>query len=287
MGPDGPVLRPPRLATLRHLLTHTSGVAVPSFNAKMHAFQQATGVPHARWGTVDAANFPLMFDPGDGWAYGYGTDWAGYMVQQTDGRPIDQFCREEIFQPLGLTNTTFEFEEVPARLAQFYSRTGEGSFEPIPHGPPSHPEIYRMGAAIYATAPDYLRFLRMLLGDGELDGHRVISSEAMRFIKENQMPGGTIPPLESCVDYCHRVDYLFQHTPMTHTVACLRTEQDVPGMRAAGSLWWAGLGNTFYWVDPANDVAAVLMTQSLPLCDPRFLKVWETYERAVYQHLAS
>jgi CubicO group peptidase (beta-lactamase class C family) len=74
---------------------------------------------------------------------------------------------------------------------------------------------------------------------------------------------------------------------MTHTVACLRTEKDVPGMRAAGSLWWSGLGNTFYWVDPANDIAAVLMTQSLPLFDPRFLKVWETYERAVYQHLVS
>jgi methyl acetate hydrolase len=287
MGPDGPVLRPGRRpATLRHLLTHTSGLAVDAFDQKMRAFQLSTGLPHERWGTVHAMNSPLMFDPGDGWAYGNGTDWAGYMVQQVDGRPLDQFCREEIFEPLGMKNATFEADQVPVRQAQVYSRTPDGSFEPVQYQIPSHPEIYRMAAAMHATAPDYLQFLRLLLTDGEVDGYRMISPGAMRLMKENQMGAGrAIPILQACVDVTHPVDYLFDQTSMTHTACCLRTEHDILGKRAAGSLWWAGFLNTFYWADPANDVAAVLMTQSLPFCDPRFIQVWDEYERAVYRHI--
>jgi len=286
MGPDGPVLRPARRpATLRHLLTHTSGLAYDAFDEKMRVFQSTTGIPQVSTGSYQALNYPLMFDPGDGWVYGIGIDWAGYMVQQVDGRPVDQFCREEIILPLGMTNTTFEVDEVPAHHAQVFARAADGSWEATEYGVPSHPEFYGLGHALLSTAPDYIQFLRLLLTDGQLDGYRVVSADTMQLIRDNQMLRGTVPVLESCVETSRRVDYLFDKTSMTHTAVSMRTERDIPGMRAAGSLWWAGFLNTFYWVDPANDVAAVLMTQSLPFCDSGFIRTWETFERAVYRQI--
>jgi CubicO group peptidase (beta-lactamase class C family) len=286
MGPEGPVLRPARRpATLRHLLTHTSGLAYDAFDKKMRAFQSVTGLPQASTGSYEALNYPLMFDPGEGWVYGIGVDWAGYMVQQVDGRPVDQFCREEIFQPLGMTNTSFEAGNMPAHPAQVFARAADGSWDPTEYGVPSRPDFYGLGHALLSTAPDYIQFLRLLLTDGELDGYRVVSAETMQLIRDNQLLEGTVPVLESYVETSRRVDYLFDKTPMTHTAVSLRTERDIPGMRAAGSLWWAGFLNTFFWVDPTNDVAAVLMTQSLPFCDSGFMRTWETFERAVYRQM--
>src|SRR5260370_8798849 len=109
----------------------------------------------------------------------------------------------------------------------------------------------------------------------------------MKLIRENQLLEGNVPVLESYVETSRRVDYLFDKTPMTHTAVSMRTERDIPGMRAAGSLWWAGFLNTFYWVDPANDVAAVLMTQSLPFCDSGFMRTCKTFERAVSLQLGA
>ena len=114
MGPDGPGTRPARTeATLRHLLTHTSGLAYEAFNEKMYLLQNSTGLrDYLVAGTISSLSTPLMFDPGDSWTYGTGLDWAGYMVQVIDGRSIDQFCKEEVLGPLKMNNTAFEPDEV-------------------------------------------------------------------------------------------------------------------------------------------------------------------------------
>jgi methyl acetate hydrolase len=285
VGPDGPVLRPAsRPATLRHLLTHTSGLAYEAFHETMHVFQQSTGLQdHLTTGAISSLRTPLMFDPGEGWTYGIGYDWAGYMVQQVDGRPIQQFCQEEILDPLGLKNTGFERDAVPSPLADLHLRMGDGTFSTMEFAAPANPEIYGMGVALYSTAPDYVRFLRLILNGGELDGHRVISRDTLRLMTTNQIGDMTVPLVRSHrPDLACDVDHLFSETPMTHTAAFLRTERDVPGMRRAGSLWWAGFFNTHFWIDPTTDIAAVLMTQSLPFCDPRFMEVFVDFERAVY-----
>jgi methyl acetate hydrolase len=125
----------------------------------------------------------------------------------------------------------------------------------------------------------------VILNDGELDGVRMVTPETVRLMKDDQMLGGTVPPLETQVDVSHRVDHLWDRTAMTHSAMGLRTENDVPGMRAGGSLWWAGFLNTWWWVDPKNDVAGVLFTQLLPFCDPGFVRTWNDFEIAVYNNL--
>jgi CubicO group peptidase (beta-lactamase class C family) len=283
---DTPRLRKPKtVATARHLATHTSGLEYEFWNADMPKYMEATGHPTILSGLKAAMMYPLMSDPGTQWGYGPSIDWLGQMVEAVDGRRIDAFCREEIFEPLGMPDTVFEPDSVKDRLCDVRIRGEDGQFAPFDLAPPSHPEVYGMGHALYSTPRDYMRFLRMVLNKGQLDGNRILSESAVAQMCADQMQGLTFrkmvsvaPPLSADVD-------LFPDMRVSHSFAFLRNEADVPGKRSAGSLAWAGVLNSHYWIDPSRDVCAVIMTQSLPFIEPRLLKTYDAYERAVYASL--
>ena len=161
---QNPVLRAPRnKATVRHLATHTSGLAYEFWNPAMARYMQASGAATILSGLLDSMKYPLQFEPGTQWDYGIGIDWLGRVVEKVDGRRIDQFCREEIFEPLGMTDTAFELlPHMASRLAKVSIRGQEGQFGDFDLAPPSQPEFYGMGHALYSSAPDYLKFLRMI-----------------------------------------------------------------------------------------------------------------------------
>jgi CubicO group peptidase (beta-lactamase class C family) len=284
MGMNGPVLRRPRTpVTLLHLLTHTSGLAYETWDMKQAIWQLVTGSPHSVNGTIASLHTPLMFDPGEGVTYGIGFDWAGRMVQEVDGRAADVFCSQEIFEPLGLTGCAFEPDVAREQLADVRLRGADGHFGAFELAPAPHPEVYGLGQAMYGTAPDYLRILRLVLNGGELDGVRLISPESVRVMTENQIGKLSVPVMRTYLPLLSADVDFFPHTRKTWTAAFMRNEEDIPGMRAAGSLTWAGFLNTHYWIDPVNDVAAVLMSQSLPFCDPRFMDTYHGFEQAVYR----
>ncbi len=281
---DTPRLRPPRLkATIRHLATHTSGFAYEFWNANVPRWMQKTGHPTIISGLKASLFYPMVFDPGARWDYGIGVDWLGQVVEAVDGRPIDKFCQAEIFGPLGMSSTAFECEGALAqRLASVSARGEDGIFAPFELAPPAHPEFYGMGHALYSTAGDYMRLLRMFLNKGALDGARLLSENGVRTMLANQIGGLRVaklvtqaPPITADVD-------LLPGTPKTHSFGFVRTEQDVPGMRSAGSQGWAGVLNTHFWFDPTKDLAATIMTQSLPFVEPRFMALYERFERAAY-----
>jgi CubicO group peptidase (beta-lactamase class C family) len=273
--------------TVRHLATHTSGLAYDNWAPLLSRWRKATGQPTGISGLKEALNCPLMFEPGSRWGYGIGTDWLGHVVETVDGRRIDQFCIEEILEPLEMTDTVFELAPGMAqRMCAVHARGGDGAFVTIELSPPSQPEIYGMGYALYATAPDYMRFLRMIMNDGALDGHRILSPDSVKTMLANQIGPlridrmvTTSPMFSADVDF-------FPGTPKTHGFACMRVEEDVPGMRSAGSQGWAGLFNTHYWFDPAKDVIGLLMTQTLPFVEPAFVDLYTLFERATYAALA-
>jgi methyl acetate hydrolase len=288
IGQGGPVLRKPaRRATVRHLATHTSGFSYEFWNPLVPQYQQATGSPSILAGTKASMFYPLSFEPGERWDYGIGIDWLGLVVQAVDGRRVDRFCQEEILQPLGMHDTAFEPEpSLGDRLAGVKIRGEDGRFGDFAIAPPANPEVYGMGHALYSTAGDYLRFLRMVLNRGTLDGRRLLSESGVATMLANhigtlQVPvlKTTAPPLTADVD-------LLPGTRKTHGIAFMRFEQGAPGMRGPGSHGWAGVLNTHYWIDPARDIAAVLMTQSLPFGEPRFMATYEAFERATYRHAA-
>jgi methyl acetate hydrolase len=275
---------PKRAVTLRHLLTHTSGLAVGTYDAQHAAWQAATGTPGVFSGTMAALRAPLMFDPGSECGYGTGIDWAGLLVERVDGRPIDQFCREEIFGPLRMEHTSFE-PDVDRPLVDVVARGHDGVFRPTRFDPPAEPEVYGMGMALYGTGPDYLRFLRMVLNRGELDGRRLLGREVIDAMTTNQVGPLSVPVLRSTKPEVSADVDLFPGVRKTWTAGFLRLESDVAGMRRAGSLGWAGVANTHYWMDPATGVAVVFMTQLLPFFEPRLMTVFAAFERTVYRSL--
>ena len=281
---DAPILRAPKSkATIRHLATHTSGLVYEFWNPDIVKYMELTQHPTIVSGLKASLNYPMVFDPGTRWDYGIGIDWLGQAVEAVDGRRIDQFCREELLDPLGMSDTRFEVSaEMKSRLAMVQMRGEDGAFSEFALAPPSNPEFYGMGHALYSSASDYMRFVRMFLNRGQLDGVRILSPSAVDQMMANSIGDVRVgklttvaPPISADVD-------LFPGIEKTHSLGFLRVEEDVPGMRSAGSQGWAGVCNTHFWFDPSKDVAGLIMTQTLPFVEPRFLKVYEAFERAVY-----
>ncbi len=283
---DTPILRAPKTqATARHLATHTSGMEYEFWNADIPRYMELTGLQTILSGQKASMMYPLTSDPGSRWGYGPGVDWLCQMVEAIDGRRIDAFCQDEIFDPLGMTSSAFEPDALSDRLSVVSARGEDGHFAPFDLAPPSQPEFYGMGHALYSTAPDYLRFLRMVLNGGQLDGNRILSAGAMEMMLSDQMRGLEFRPMHTVVPPVTADVDLFPGQKVTHSMAFLRNEEDVEGKRSAGSLGWAGVCNTHFWIDPARDVAAVLMTQSLPFVEPPMLKTYDAFERGVYAGL--
>ena len=280
---DKPILRAPKtVATARHLATHTSGLEYEFWNQDVAKFMELTGHPTILSGLKLAMNYPLMTDPGSRWGYGISVDWLGRMVEAIDGRRIDVFCQQEVFEPLGMNSSAFEPEGLEGRLASVSIRGEDGNFGPMEIGPPPNPEFYGMGHAMYSTAPDYMRFLRMILNKGQLDGNRILSEDAAAAMQTDHMEGLSFESMRASSPLT--ADVVLEGNP-THSFFAATNRDDVPGKRSAGTQSWAGILNSHYWVDPKKDLAAIIMTQSLPFMEKPFMDTYDAYERAVYASL--
>ncbi len=281
---ENPLLRPQKTtATVRHLATHTSGLEYEFWNTDMARYLEVAGATPILSGMKAGLMNPLMTDAGTRWGYGPGIDWLGQIVEEVDGRPIDVFCKAEIFDPLGMNDTAFEPDTLADRLAQVSIRSADGEFEPFELAPPTNPEFYGMGHALYATAPDYLSFIRMVLNKGTLNGNRVLSADAIDHMTANQMQGLVFERMQTAVPPITADVELPEGT--THSFAFVRFETDVPAARRAGSLSWAGVCNTHYWIDPTSGIASVIMTQSLPFVEEPYMRTYRAYEEALYASL--
>ena len=282
---DGrPKTRPAKgSVTLRRLLTHTSGFGYAWLSAELGAWVEATGADGPTGGTRAAHRQPLLFDPGQGWAYGIGIDWVGIAVEAASGQRLDAYLDENLFGPLGMADTGFALPEArEARRAGMHARTPDGGLVVIPFAMPVEPEVLSGGGGLYSTAADYARFLRMLLNGGELDGRRLLAPETMAALGQVQtgdLRAGTWT--SAAANLSHDVD-LFPGMLTGWGLTGLINPQASPNGRSAGSLAWAGLGNTYYWADPAAGKAGLILTQVLPFGDPLVLDLFAALERGAY-----
>ncbi len=281
---DGTVqLRPAkRPITLRHLLTHTSGLGYDFVNATQLRARGPGGAPPP--GTMASITTPLLFDPGDAWEYGISTDWVGLAIAAASGQRLDAYLAEHVTGPLGMTDTVFALSDAQrARLVLLHARQDDGSLSPFPITLASpDAEVLSGGAGLSGTGSDYLRCLRMLLNGGSLDGTRILSAASVAEMSRNQIGGlragvmaTTLPMLSAPVD-------VFPGMDSKWGLGFLINPETGPNGRAPGSLAWAGIANTYYWIDPANDIAGVLLMQLLPFGDAAALNVYSAFERAVY-----
>ena len=281
---DTPRMRAPRVkATARHLATHTSGLEYEFWRAETGEYLAKTKRPSILAGTKDALFYPMMTDPGTRWGYGPSIDWLGLMVEKISGQRIDAFLKANLFDPLGMNDTDVEVRpHMKSRLAGVKARGENGQFGDFPLAPPSNPEVYGMGHCLYSTPQDYMRFLRMFLNKGKLDGKRIMKAASVERMLMNHMGPlkfekmvTAAPPITADCDP-------FPGTTKTHSFGFLRNEVDIPGRRRAGSQSWAGVLNTHYWFDMKSNVAGVIMTQTLPFVEPAYMAAYEEFERAAY-----
>jgi CubicO group peptidase (beta-lactamase class C family) len=268
--------------TLRQLLTHTSGFAYGFTSPELAAHLAATAV-EPNDGSRASLRQPLMFDPGEGWIYGIGIDWVGLAVEAASGQRLDAYLQENLFAPLGMTDTGFALSpEQAARKAAVHVRGADGALAQIPFGMPANPEVLSGGGGLYSTARDYSRFLRMLLGGGELEGARVLSPETARGLADIQTGERRAGFIRTALPHLSLDFDLYPQMATGHGLATMVTPQATGDGRAAGSLAWGGLANTYYWADPASGLSGVLLTQLLPFSDPDVLGLMRTLERDAY-----
>ena len=285
-GGDGTALfrAPARPITIRHLLTHTAGFAY-TWVDEMTARHVGTLPPPAP-GSQARVEHPLVFDPGESWAYGTSTDWLGRVVEAVSGLRLDAYFDAHIFGPLGMNDTTFlPNPDQIARLARPHTRTPDGLVASPIMLPAEDPEMLLGGSGLCGTVGDYLRFTRMLLDRGQFDGERVLAAETVDAMYADQLESTTTtgerrfnPDVASALGAFVREDSGWGLSFQIH-------RQGRPDRRAPGSVSWMGGLNTFYWIDPATHLTGVFATQVDPLLDPATVKAFSRFERAVYEAL--
>lgn len=281
-------LRPPQgQMTLRHLLTHTSGFIYDTWNPDMARYTRLRNLPRAGSGQDIALRIPLAFDPGTRWEYGIGIDWAGKMVEAASGMRLGAFLKKNIFDPLGMQSTAFRITpDMRSRLAKLHDRAEDGSLVPGTFEVPQDPEFEPGGGGLYSCAGDYLRFMRMMLNGGAGNGNRVLQPRTVALMSRNAMGGTRVAMLRSYNPALSRDAEFFPGTPKSWGLSFMINEETAPTGRSAGSLAWAGLGNTYFWIDPKEGVAGVFLTQILPFVDLKAYPLFLEFETAVYRSLA-
>ena len=272
---------PKRPVTLRHLLTHTSGFCYDMWNADIGRYMKLKNIPAVGSGRNIALTTPLALDPGERWQYGISIDWAGKAVEAISGRRLGQYMAANIFDPLGMPDTGFKIGDAQRnRLAAIHMRTPEGLMA-TKIEQPQEPEFDMGGGGLYSTASDYLRFARMILNRGILDGTRVLKVESVTLMGQNAMGPIRCQAMKSAVPGASNdVDFV---EGMQWGLSFMINPEPLATGRSAGSLSWAGLANSYYWIDPEKAVAGVFITQILPFSDAKALALLGAFEREVYK----
>lgn len=285
-GNGNPQLRAPkRPITLRHLLTHSAGCSYEIWNPDMQKVQAALGIPGVIECKTKAKMLPLVADPGERWEYGLGIDWAGQMVETVSGLKLGQFMQQNLFGPLGMSSTGFRISpDMRSRLAGVHLRGADGQLAPFPFEITQEPEFEMGGGGLYGTVGDYLKFVRMILNGGQLGGERVLKPETVQSLGLNHMGTNRVTNLKAAIPLTNDAEF-FPGVQKSWSLAFQINHEPVFTGRPAGGLMWAGLANSFYWIDPATGVGGVYLTQIFPFADVESVPLYYAFETAVYDSL--
>jgi len=263
--------------TIRHLLTHTSGLAYTFTSPTVLAIQTKTG--------KDPRELPLLFDPGTRWHYSPATGVLGELIEKLSGQAIEEWDQTRIFRPLGMVDTTYTpAAEKAVRLATVHQREPAGLVE-NPNPPRYVPDV-RGDGGLVSTASDYAAFIQMFLNEGRWRGKQLLKPETIRLMTTNQigsvvvdtMPAA-IPRRSAPFPFGAGADKFGLGFQITVTEGAATHE------RGAGSYSWGGINNTHFWVDPKNGIGVVILTQVLPFYNAVSMGVVKRFEKLIYEHL--
>lgn len=284
---DTPILRAPASApTIRQLLNHTAGFGYAFLNADLGRYHEVTGTPSPLLFSRTMFDLPLVNDPGTAWEYGINTDWAGQVIERVTGQTLGDYLTENLWLPLGMTQTTFTPDAAAQQaLMPMHSRLPDGSLVPNGVELPNPPEVHSGGGGSYSTVGDYARFMRALLRGGELDGTRILSAESVELMFTPALGDISLPAGITSSDPALTNDVEFPPLAQNFSLGLHLFQEDLPGLRKAGSGDWSGLTNCYYWIDRASGVCGAVLTQVLPYWDEPIVGTALGFEAAVYESL--
>ena len=281
------MLRPAkRPITLRQLMTHTAGFCYDLWNGDMGKYLEKKGLPSITTCKNDALKTPITTDPGTRWEYGTNIDFVGKAVEAASGKRLDAYLRDHMFAPLGMADTDFKIgDAMRKRLVGMHVRGADGSVAPLPFELEQDPEFHMGGGGLYSTAGDYVKFCQMILNKGRGNGNQLLKPETVALMAQNNMGDLVVTKMVSAAPiYTNDVD-LYPGMVKKWGLSFMINTAPTPEGRSPGSLAWAGLANTYFWIDPSRDVAGVILMQLLPFGDGRCLEAFAAFERGVYAGL--
>lgn len=283
-GADGaPILRPARgTVTLRHLLTHSSGLANETWSADLLRYKQQTGAPTLATRTNASLEVPLLFDPGARWQYSLGLEWTGKLIEALTGLTFGAYLAEHVTGPLGMADTQFgPLPRQQGRLAGVFQREDDGTLQPsdfalLPG------EFESGGGGLYGTARDYLVFLRMLLNRGRHDGIEILRPGTIDLMETEQIPAIAVTRMVTAMP--HRSNDFEPAAGLKSgwNLGGVLLREPSPNGRPAGSWGWGGLANCYFWADRVNGLAGMVLSQVLPFGDGEVLGLFGALERDAY-----
>jgi CubicO group peptidase (beta-lactamase class C family) len=282
-----PKLRPAKKPiTLRHLMTHTAGFAYDMWNGDMVQYLEKTGTPGITTCQNAALKTPLMTDPGTRWEYGTNIDFVGKAVEAASGKRLDAYLHDHMFAPLGMTDTGFKINDaMRKRLVGMHARGEDGALAAIPFELEQAPEFHMGGGGLYGTAPDYIKFTQMILNKGRGNGNQLLKPETVALMGQNNIGDLAMGKMTTAIGWATNDVDLYPDIVKKWGLSFLINTAKTPEGRSAGSLAWAGLANTYFWIDPARNVAGVILMQLLPFADNKCLEAFAGFERGVYAGL--
>jgi methyl acetate hydrolase len=282
---DKPRLRPPASkATVRQLMTHTAGLGYYFLSEKLMRYHEVTGEPSPLSGLKRSLSAPLVNDPGTAWEYGVNTDWLGLIVEKLSGQPLSSYLEQRVYGPLGMNDSTFApSAEQRGRLLRVMQRQAYGKLVPSKFDLPPAPEWDSAGHGSYGTAQDYGRFLQAWLNDGS----GILKPATVQMALDSHLGRIKLPEVITS-----------KMPELSNDVPALRVPQnwglgfhimlaDLPGMRSSGTGDWAGIFNSYFWIDRSKGIGAVLMTQLLPFYDMQVVELLVAFEMAVYRQVGA
>ncbi|HKX09420.1 MAG TPA: serine hydrolase domain-containing protein, partial [Stellaceae bacterium] len=265
-------------------LTHTAGFGYEVWDADLIRYVKASGTPSTATAKLASLRLPLVFDPGDRWEYGINLDWVGKMVEAVSGQKLGTYLSENVRGPLGMRDTAFRI--TPAmrrRLAKIHQRGEDGKLSPTDIELPQEPEFEMGGGGLHGTAPDYLRFVRMILNRGRAGDAQVLRPETVDLMSRNAMGDARVTLLRTAAPALSNDAEFFPGMAKSWGLSFMINNEAAPTGRSAGSLAWAGLANTYYWIDPVRGVGGVYATQVLPFADRKAVSLFFEFEKAIYR----
>ena len=288
---DGePRVRPPKSdVTVGQLMLHTAGFGYDFFNEDLVKYGEVRDVPSVVTASMASLRSALLFDPGERWEYGSNIDWVGKVVEGVRGKRLGELMRERIFEPLGMNDTAFVLSpEMRERRATIHQRGEDGTLTPLSDFElPQEPEQHMGGHGLYGTVGDYMKFIRMVLNDGDGAHGRVLKAETVERMAQNGLGEMKIKGLPGVLAHLTNDAEFFPGMPKSWAYTFMINDEDAPTGRPAGELGWAGLANLFYWIDRKNGIGGFWATQIFPFADPVSFTGYMDFESAVYQSALS